>query len=482
MQTNQSARFAKGLWGSLSKAGSPGVDAEGKEGVWVTVQGRAIFIRNGESLDQAADRTGTSLKQEGKAPAGEKAPATAAGKVSETLAEITPKPGDTEIKQPIHTIDEAIEQLKNGKGVMFEKPAQAVMLLDKMAALAKAAKEKGEKAQVFDLCKVTVKGASLFCHQNMQIPRDQMPQLTGKPRPDTPADKLPRNQWGEVDLTEPFLKKLAGMGVKVEQTDVQSSKMRATQNQLDGTKVGGIMKSMEGGFTNPRIFVSKEDYVVDGHHRWAATVGVEYKQGKEVNMPVYRVDMPILDLIKLSNEFSAEQGVGQAGLGKSLAKQELQVPEPVTVSDGTIVSTEVPKRSPVVVTSSPYRAPQKLPKPGPDQLKNARAARIRISLALRGFKNDPSVPRFNELKRFFAALDSALAKVVGKVASRPGGQDAASDGRFNLREGRKGIRAATGWLHQGDFDKVVEFLDLTLEHYDEALQDLQRTVPALFRR
>lgn len=58
MQTNYSRRFSRNLWGSLSKAGSPGVDDQGNEGTWITLQGRAIFIREGESLDQATARAG----------------------------------------------------------------------------------------------------------------------------------------------------------------------------------------------------------------------------------------------------------------------------------------------------------------------------------------------------------------------------------------------------------------------------------------
>lgn len=61
MQTSLSVQLAAGLFSALSKAGTPGVDDAGHQGVWVTIQGRAIFIREGETLAQAAVRTGPPL-------------------------------------------------------------------------------------------------------------------------------------------------------------------------------------------------------------------------------------------------------------------------------------------------------------------------------------------------------------------------------------------------------------------------------------
>jgi hypothetical protein len=223
------------------------------------------------------------------------------------------------LKEPITNLDDAIKMLREGKGVMFDRPDHAVVLLDKMAEAVKEAKDKGEKAPVFDLCKVMVKGASLFCHQNMKIPRDQMPQLSGTPKEGTPSDKLPRNKAGHVNVRDALLDSLTAKGVKVEKTEESAGRMRASQNQMDGGKVGEMLKSLEKGTLIPApLFISKENYVVDGHHGWAATVAMEYKEGKEIKIPVYRVDMPILDLLKYTNDFSEKMGLRQKELGKSL--------------------------------------------------------------------------------------------------------------------------------------------------------------------
>lgn len=225
------------------------------------------------------------------------------------------------LKEPITNLDDAIKMLREGKGVMFDRPDHAVVLLDKMAEAVKEAKDKGEKAPVFDLCKVMVKGSSLFCHQNMKIPRDQMPQLSGTPQAGTPSDKLPRNKAGHVNVRDALLDSLAEKGIKIEKTEESAGRMRASQNQMDGGKVGEMLKSLEKGTLTPApLFISKENYVVDGHHGWAATVAKEYKEGKEIKIPVYRVDMPILDLLKYTTDFSSKMGLRQKEFGKSLTE------------------------------------------------------------------------------------------------------------------------------------------------------------------
>ena len=85
--------------------------------------------------------------------------------------------------------------------------------------------------------------------------------------------------------------------------------LKATQNELNGGKVAGIAQAIrDDKYDEVRLFVSNDDYIVDGHHRWAAKVTVDLDDGVEgdIKMPIARVDMDILDLLIESNDFAEE--------------------------------------------------------------------------------------------------------------------------------------------------------------------------------
>jgi hypothetical protein len=178
-----------------------------------------------------------------------------------------------------------------------------------------------------DLCKVSVPGTNLFCGDNKGIPRKEMPQLKSKPKPGGKADQMVRagilelDENGEVNTEKLFLKKI-GKEAPVERVKVTD--LKATQNQLVGKKVSLFLNQLQNGdpdseFTrklNEPIIVSRdpetgEQYIVDGHHRWAALVAQDIANGGDgdIEMDVKIVDTPIEELIKQSNDFTEEMGL-----------------------------------------------------------------------------------------------------------------------------------------------------------------------------
>jgi len=185
--------------------------------------------------------------------------------------------------------------------------------IDELAKLADEAKAKGEKAPNYNLCKVTVPGTNLYCDNNLGIPREQMPQFKGKPQPGSPADKMPKDKNGEVDTEEVFKKMLADKGIKTADTEVPADSLKASQSELVGAKVAGMTKALEEdplnkGITAP-IYVSRDGYVIDGHHRWAAVTSKAIKDGKPANMKVHVIDMDAKDIIPMANKFAEDIGV-----------------------------------------------------------------------------------------------------------------------------------------------------------------------------
>ena len=231
------------------------------------------------------------------------------------------------VKADVVTDDakEALRALRDGKTVQLDSVAEVNTLIDKVHKFTEKAKKKGDKVKL-NLCKVSVPGTNLFCGDALAgkdgkpIERKEMPQLAGKPVEGSPADdesKYPKDDKGEVNVGDAFVSHLSGKGVSTREGKVAAATLKASQSELKGGTVAFLM-SKEGqkkyGNDDSAIFVSRDGYVIDGHHRWAATVGLDAKDGKvggssgkKINVRV--VDMDILQVLDAAKSFASEIGI-----------------------------------------------------------------------------------------------------------------------------------------------------------------------------
>jgi len=212
----------------------------------------------------------------------------------------------------VKTLDEAVAAMNEGKVVELEDIGDVHTLLNELARIANDAKLKGRDAPNYDLCKVTVPGTSLFCKDNKGVPRAKMPQLRSKPVAGSKADALPRNQWGEVegaDLFEAHLEKELGIGV--ESKKVRASSLKATQTDMKGTQVAQMMSDPKFKPDAEEIWVTRDGYILDGHHRWAATVGKDLSDGTlgDLDVKVRMIDAPISEVLQIANSWTADMGL-----------------------------------------------------------------------------------------------------------------------------------------------------------------------------
>lgn len=230
-------------------------------------------------------------------------------------------PDDGEWHDVGDDIHKAAELLAEGKKVRLDQPEQVSTLLDKLAEMVRDAEEKGEDAPTYDLCKVTVKDTNLFCAESKGIPRVQMPQLKGVPTKGSKAAQFVEGDKGEADLSKQFADHLRAQGITIEDAEPLASHLRASQNELNGAKVAGMVGYMKDGgeIKGEPLFVSRDNYIVDGHHRWAATVGFDSLDGDvtDFTMPVRKIDLDIGTLLDMANQFAEEWGIPQAAVGQS---------------------------------------------------------------------------------------------------------------------------------------------------------------------
>lgn len=172
---------------------------------------------------------------------------------------------------PQHTIPYKMDKYKmTVEGKDAEKTGKAME-----AGIQKAA----------DICKVKPP----VCHGNLGIPRSEMPQL--------PDDVIPK-----------FLQQYQARGIKVTKQTRKVGELKATQREINADKAQGMAAAYKEGSYDPSkkpIIVSKDGYVLDGHHRWASMLLLDPGN----TMRTYQVDVPIQQLLKDANGF---EGVSQA--------------------------------------------------------------------------------------------------------------------------------------------------------------------------
>lgn len=239
-------------------------------------------------------------------------------------------------EDPIETddINVAAQALWEGKHVNFTQKRDVSVFLDKLHERVQEVSKKYGKEAVpdIDLCQVTVKGTNLFCipavvHRGKDKEGKErgarffMPQLKAVPIKGSRADKMPKDENGEVDLQPLFREKLMEMGVKIEDGKQKASFLRPSQEYLRADKVAGMVNSLRNFYLNREgrkmspegspIFISSDDYIIDGHHRWAAIVGVDLEDNKEgdIDMDIQRIDMPVSQLLRIANDFADEYGM-----------------------------------------------------------------------------------------------------------------------------------------------------------------------------
>lgn len=201
-----------------------------------------------------------------------------------------------------------------GKVVELPDVRAVNTLIRKLGEMALDAKAKGQAAPDYNLCNVSVPGTNLFCAEHKNVSRKKMPQFGGEPVPGSPADKLPRNPRGNVDGADAFMAYLKGLGIDTRTEKVPAARLKSTQRTLEGVRVAEMMARKGYDPSEKRIFISRDGYVVDGHHRWAAVVGLDAEDGKfDSTMNVVRIDAPITEILLLAGKWTAAFGIRAKG-------------------------------------------------------------------------------------------------------------------------------------------------------------------------
>jgi len=214
----------------------------------------------------------------------------------------------------MHTTNvyDAQRALFENRRVDLKQPKMVSTLIKRLGETALEMAEGGSTAPTFNLCNVTIKGTNLFCADQIGIPRVEMPVI-------------------RASKTADFVKYLEKQGYEVTEGKEKSANLRASQSEISGEKVAASMKRIEEeGKFYKRLVISKDDYILDGHHTWAGQLAHDAadndleNDGRQVK--VARINIGIVDLIK-----EAEKWTG--GAGKKAASEKAKGLDSVSIED-----------------------------------------------------------------------------------------------------------------------------------------------------
>ena len=199
----------------------------------------------------------------------------------------------------IHTnnVYDAQRALFENRRVELKQIRQVSTLIQRLGETAAEMLEQGDKAPVFNLCNVSVEGTNLFCAESKGIPRVKMPVIRAK-------------------KTKEFVAYLKGRGYSMEKGLERADHLRSTQDEIDGAKVAANMTRIDKEGFYKRIIVSRDGYILDGHHTWAGQLGVDARDGSLKNdkhVRITRVDISITKLLAEAETWTGGKGKKAAG-------------------------------------------------------------------------------------------------------------------------------------------------------------------------
>lgn len=151
-----------------------------------------------------------------------------------------------------------------------------------------------------DITELKVKGTMLFGDEGLGVARKDMPQVPAKER-------------------DRFLKDI---GAEVTEEEIDPRTLKPVQKEISGSRAGAIYNNYKASGEIPeqeRILVSKDGYVIDGHHTWAASVAFAFDDNS-AKLPIYRIGLTAKEALDAANKWADDNG---------FARQALDAKEPI---------------------------------------------------------------------------------------------------------------------------------------------------------
>jgi hypothetical protein len=183
------------------------------------------------------------------------------------------------------TPEAAIKALARGESPNIRATSLTSLLL--MAA---------ESKVPLDLARVEVDGHEVF-GGGLGIPRAEMPSLP-------------------QDYRRGFLDSLRRTAAVYRRT-IDPRSVRPLQGEMDAVKIGQMYLSwLNGTMTPGEVIVTRDNFVLDGHHRWAVAIARTFNE-TDVSIPVIRIDIDSDELLGFARAYVARRGIEARRFGEA---------------------------------------------------------------------------------------------------------------------------------------------------------------------
>ena len=115
----------------------------------------------------------------------------------------------------------------------------------------------------------------------------------------------------DKDLRPEFLDDLEKDGITSEKEKVDPKTLKPVQKEVSGSRAGAIYNKYreEGKIPKQdRILISKDGFVIDGHHTWAASVAFSF-DNPSAKIPVYRLSVNAQEALDASLAWTESKGI-----------------------------------------------------------------------------------------------------------------------------------------------------------------------------
>ena len=133
------------------------------------------------------------------------------------------------------------------------------------------------------------------------------------------SKNISRHQMPQIksEHVDEFIDYIKEMGYDVTNERVPVKTLMPTQSKYNPDKIASMLKNMNKGILSGKIITSRDNYIVDGHHRYKAILTMD----EDELMSIIRVQADIDELLDIAHSFpkSFKQGINES---KTMAFKE----------------------------------------------------------------------------------------------------------------------------------------------------------------
>lgn len=126
------------------------------------------------------------------------------------------------------------------------------------------------------------------------------------------SKNISRHQMPQIksEHVDEFIDYIKEMGYDVTNERVPVKTLMPTQSKYNPDKIAGMLKNMNKGILSGKIITSRDNYIVDGHHRYKAILTMD----EDELMSIIRVQADIDELLDIAHSFpkSFKQGINES--------------------------------------------------------------------------------------------------------------------------------------------------------------------------